>query len=110
MKTLIFVSAFLLVFSSCSKTLPAPYPDPNTDYYPDPYNDPSDPYYDPGDPYYDPSDPGDPYSDPGDPYSDPGDPYSDPGDGGDWGSSGKHAVHHGKATTINPGQHGTSAK
>jgi hypothetical protein len=59
MKTLIILSAFLLVLSSCTKEMPVPDPDPDPAYVPDPY----------------------PYSDP-DPDPDP-DPAPDPGDDDD---------------------------
>ena len=93
MKTLIFVSILLLVFSACKKDEPIPGSDDGTSVYTDPYSDPTyDPDPDPDpDPYYDPGDPGDP-SDPSDP-SDPDDPgYTD-------GSSVKHSRH-----KVNPGR------
>ncbi len=66
MKTLIILSAFLLVLSSCNKECPVPDPSDST-YIPDP-----DQGYD-SDPNYDPdSDPDD------DPAPDPGDGDSDP--------------------------------
>jgi hypothetical protein len=51
MKTLIILSAFLLVLSSCNKECPVPDPDPDPVYSPDPDPDP--------DPYDPPPDPGD---------------------------------------------------
>ena len=74
MKTLIILSAFLLVLSSCTKDMPVPdgYPDPT--YVPDPYPDP-DPAPDPGD-----DDPGD--DDPG--YGDPGCFNNHPGSTVSW--------------------------
>ena len=101
MKTLIFVSALVLVLASCKKDCPVPGGSSSGDVYipDDPYSDGT---YDP-----DPSDP-DPYSDPGDPGdpSDPGDP-GDPDDGGDGtGCSIKHnvhTVHSGKAMSFNNG-------
>ena len=62
MKTLIILSAFLLVLSSCTKEMPVPDPNSDSTYIPDP-----DPGYD-SDPTYDP----DPDPDP-DPAPDPGD-------------------------------------
>jgi hypothetical protein len=56
MKTLIILSAFLLVLSSCNKEMPVPDPDPDQVYTPDPTpcptpdpDDPDDPAPDPGD-------------------------------------------------------------
>ena len=94
MKTLITITAFLLAFSSCTKTMPHPCPDCTTDPDPDPIY--TDPYYgDPGD-----DDPGtDPAPDPGD--DDPG--YDDPGSGDDPGSCStnhsKTTVHYSSATS-----------
>lgn len=48
MKTLIILSAFLLVLSSCNKEMPCPGSDPDPAYVPDPYSDPAPPA-DPGD-------------------------------------------------------------
>jgi hypothetical protein len=50
MKTLIILSAFLLVLSSCNKDVPVPDPDPDQVYTSDPGQDPdSDPSQDPDD-------------------------------------------------------------
>ena len=102
MKTLVIISALLLVLSSCTKTQPIPDTDPDTV-----YTDPGDPVYTPDpDPDPDPSNPDDP--------DDPGDP-SDPGDGDGSGCAVKHhgnTVSWSKATSFNQGGQtkGTSGK
>ncbi|HEY4287449.1 MAG TPA: hypothetical protein VGN00_10170 [Puia sp.] len=87
MKTLIILSAFLLVLSSCTKECPVPDPDCDSTYIPDP-----DPGYD-SDPGYDDPDPDPDYDD-----SDPDyDPAPDPGDDGS--STCGYNIHAGGSST-----------
>ena len=100
MKTLIFVSAVLLVLSSCTKSVVVPDTYDYSGYSSDPnYN----PYLDPNSPYYDPN--YDPYMDPSSPYYDPSyDPYS----GGSI-KPGTHTIAPGQAATFHSGTGNSAA-